>query len=67
MAITSLYRRWDGTQALQSIDADRALDELSRYLMEGFDLQQALDWMREAGFELAGMQFRVMGLEELLA
>jgi uncharacterized protein with von Willebrand factor type A (vWA) domain len=67
MAITSLYRRWDGTQTLHGLDAERALDELSRYLMEGFDLQQALDWMRESGFELAGMQFRVMGLEELLA
>lgn len=34
--------------------------------MEGLDLQESLDWMRYQGFELAGMDFRVMGLEELL-
>jgi uncharacterized protein with von Willebrand factor type A (vWA) domain len=63
----SVYSRWDGTQKLYSLEADRALDELSRYMMEGLDAREALDWMRQGGFELAGMDFRVMGIEELLA
>jgi uncharacterized protein with von Willebrand factor type A (vWA) domain len=61
-----VYSRWDGTQELYSLEADAALDELSRYLMEGLDVGQSLDWMRMEGFELAGTEFRVMGLEELL-
>ena len=62
----SLYSRWDGTQDEFSLDADEALEELSKYLMEGLDLEQSLDWMRYHGFDLAGMEFRVMGIEELL-
>jgi uncharacterized protein with von Willebrand factor type A (vWA) domain len=61
------YSRWDGRQAPYSLEAEEALDELSRLMMEGLDLEQSLDWMRTQGFELAGMEFRVMGLEELLA
>ena len=60
------YSRWDGQQQSWSLDAETALDELNRYLMEGLDLEQSLDWMRQQGFDLAGMDFRVMGLEELL-
>jgi uncharacterized protein with von Willebrand factor type A (vWA) domain len=61
-----LYSRWDGTQALFSLEAEQALDELSKLLMEGLDVREALDWMTSQGFELAGREFRVMGLEELL-
>jgi uncharacterized protein with von Willebrand factor type A (vWA) domain len=60
------YSRWDGSQPSFPLDADAALDELSRYLMEGVDAASALDWMRFGGFELAGTEFRVMGMEELL-
>jgi len=60
------YSRWDGTQSEFKLDAERALEAVSDLLMEGLDLDQALEWMRQQGFELAGQQFRVMGLEELL-
>ena len=60
------YSRWDGSQEEFSLDARRALDALSDLLMEGLDVDEALDWMRRAGFEMAGMDFRVMGVEELL-
>jgi uncharacterized protein with von Willebrand factor type A (vWA) domain len=63
----SVYSRWDGSQKLYSLEADRALDELSRLMMEGRDAREALEWMRRGGFDLAGMDFRVMGIEELLA
>ena len=60
------YSSWDGTQQGFSLEADAALDELSKFLMEGLDLDEALQWMRHQGFELAGMEFRVMGMEEML-
>jgi uncharacterized protein with von Willebrand factor type A (vWA) domain len=34
--------------------------------MEGMDVQAALEWMRRHGFELGGLDMRVMGVEELL-
>jgi uncharacterized protein with von Willebrand factor type A (vWA) domain len=61
-----VYSRWDGTQKAFSLDADEALGALSELLMEGLDLEQALDWMERGGFELGGMDFRVLGVEELL-
>ncbi|MCH2171678.1 hypothetical protein MK489_12920 [Myxococcota bacterium] len=61
-----LYSRWDGTQAEFSLDVERVLDELSDLLMEGLNIQEALEWMRRAGFEFSGMDMRVMGTEELV-
>jgi uncharacterized protein with von Willebrand factor type A (vWA) domain len=60
------YSRWDGTQTEFSLDARRALDALSDLMMEGLSPEEALEMMRRAGFELAGMDFRVMGTEELI-
>ena len=62
-----VYSRWDGSQQEFSLDAKKALDALSDLLMEGLDVQEALEWMREHGFELAGLNMRVMGVEELMA
>jgi uncharacterized protein with von Willebrand factor type A (vWA) domain len=60
------YSRWDGTQEEFSLDAKRALDALSDLLMEGLSPEEALEMMRRGGFDLAGMNFRVMGVEELI-
>jgi uncharacterized protein with von Willebrand factor type A (vWA) domain len=60
------YSRWDGTQAEFDLDAKRTLDALSDLLMEGLSVEEALEFMRRGGFELAGLDFRVMGVEELL-
>lgn len=60
------YSRWDGAQPEFSLDAEQALDALSELLMEGLGVDEALEWLRQSGFELAGMDFRVMGVEELL-
>ena len=60
------YSRWDGSQQEFSLDPKRALDALSELLMEGLSVEEALDWMRRGGFPLAGMNFRVMGVEELI-
>ncbi len=61
-----VYSRWDGSQAEFSLDPARALDALSGLLMDGLDVRDALEWMRRHGFELAGLDMRVMGVEELV-
>jgi hypothetical protein len=63
---TWVYSRWDGTQEPFS-DARRSLDALSQLLMEGLGAREGLEWMRRQGFELAGLDMRVMGLDELLS
>jgi uncharacterized protein with von Willebrand factor type A (vWA) domain len=60
------YSRWDGTQTEFSLDVRRTLDALSDLMMEGLSPEEALELMRRGGFELAGMDFRVMGTEELI-
>ena len=60
------YSRWDDTQEPFSLDAKRALDALSDLLMEGLDVDEALEWMRQHGFELGGLDLRVMGTDELM-
>ncbi len=60
------YSRWDGSQAEFSLDVRRALDALSDLMMEGMSVEEALELMRRSGFELAGMDFRVMGVQELI-
>ena len=59
------YSRWDGSQEEFSLDAKSALDALSELLMEGLNVDEALEWMRQYGFELGGLDMRVMGMEEL--
>ncbi len=46
------YSRWDGRQDEFSMDVKGALDALSDLMMEGLDAQQALEMMRQYGFEL---------------
>jgi uncharacterized protein with von Willebrand factor type A (vWA) domain len=64
---TAVYSRWDGSQQEFSLDAGRALEQLSDLLLEGLSVEQALEWMQRAGFELAGLDMRVMGVEELIS
>ncbi len=61
-----IYSRWDGSQEEFSLDSQQALDALSDLMMEGLDAGEALEWMRQHGFELAGLDMRVMGVEELI-
>ena len=59
------YSRWDGSLDEFSLDAKQALDAMTELMMEGLTAQEALEWMRRQGFELGGMNFRVMGIDEL--
>lgn len=60
------YSRWDGRQAEFSMDVRSALEALSDLMMEGLDAREALEWMREYGFDMAGQNMRVMGRQELI-
>ena len=60
------YTRWDGSQEPFRLDADAALDAMSELLLEGLDVAEALRFLESQGFELAGLQMRVMGVEEML-
>ena len=60
------YSRWDGSQNEFSMDVRSALEQLSDLMMEGLDAREALEWMREYGFQMAGMNMRVMGRQELI-
>ncbi len=62
-----VYSRWDARQREFRLDAERALDAISSLLMEGLDAREALEWMRRHGFEMAGMDMRVMGVDELIS
>jgi uncharacterized protein with von Willebrand factor type A (vWA) domain len=60
------YSHWDGRQEEFSLDVRRALDAMSDLLMEGLDVEEALEWMRRYGFQMAGMNMRVMGVQEMI-
>ncbi len=60
------YSRWDGSQDEFTFAPDQALDAMSELMLEGMDAQQALEWMRQFGFELGGLDMRVMGIDELV-
>ncbi|HET8937671.1 MAG TPA: hypothetical protein VFN67_29710 [Polyangiales bacterium] len=62
----AIYSRWDGTQNEWTLDAERALDTLSELMMHGLSAREALQYMQQFGFELAGQDFRVMGARELM-
>jgi uncharacterized protein with von Willebrand factor type A (vWA) domain len=60
------YSRWDGTQQEFSLDADSALDALSDLMMHGLNVREAMQYMQNYGFDMAGQDFRVMGMQELM-
>lgn len=62
----AIYSRWDGTQSEWKLDAERALDALSDLMMQGLRAREALQYMQQYGFDLAGQDFRVMGTRELM-
>jgi uncharacterized protein with von Willebrand factor type A (vWA) domain len=61
------YSRWDGTQQEWKLDAEQALDALTDLMMHGLSARDAMQHMRQYGFDLAGQDFRVMGTQELIS
>lgn len=63
---TVIYSSWDGTQNEFSLDAEEAFRAVSNLMMQGLRLSDALEWLRRHGFSGNQLNFRVMGVEELL-
>lgn len=58
------YSRWDGSQAIEDLDADEVLREVADDLLYHGDLHAALRRMLQSGFDRNGE--RVSGLRELM-
>lgn len=59
------YSRWDGTQNIESLDADDILKALSDDYLENGDLQKALKRLMQEGIRSEDGR-RMMGLREIL-
>lgn len=60
------YHRWDGTQHPFSLRKRAIIDQFMENIMKGMSPNMSLSRMLWEGFPLAGMDFRVMGLEEMV-
>lgn len=63
---TIFYKKWDGSQLPFSLDRKEVVDKFMENIMKGMSPNMSLSQMFWEGFPLAGMDFRVMGLEEML-
>jgi len=61
-----IYRRWDGTQNAFSLKRKEAVDKFMENVMRGMSPNMSLANMMWQGFDMAGRDFRVMGLEEMI-
>jgi uncharacterized protein with von Willebrand factor type A (vWA) domain len=61
-----LYKKWDGTQEPFDLKREDVLDKFMDNIMKGMSPNMSLAQMLWEGFPMAGMNFRVMGLEEML-
>jgi len=60
------YTSWDGTQTPFSLKRKDIVKAFMDNIMEGMDPNMALAQMMWDGFPLSGMDFEVMGLQEML-
>lgn len=61
-----LYKRWDGSQEPFDLKRKDVIDRFLDNIMKGMSPQTSLMQMMWSGFPMAGKNFRVMGLEEML-
>ena len=61
-----VYKKWDGSQESFSLSRKEILDQFMENIMKGMSPNMSFSEMLWDGFPLAGMDFRVMGLEEIL-
>ncbi|UCE50987.1 MAG: hypothetical protein JSV31_17135, partial [Desulfobacterales bacterium] len=62
----SIYKRWDGTQEPFSLKREEILEKFMDNILKGLSPNRSMMQMLWSGFPLAGMNFRVMGLEEMI-
>jgi uncharacterized protein with von Willebrand factor type A (vWA) domain len=61
-----IYTQWDGSQLPFSLSRKEIVDKFMENIMKGMSPNMSLSEMFWDGFSLAGMDFRVMGLEEMI-
>ncbi|MFC1896243.1 hypothetical protein ACFL0Q_06230, partial [Thermodesulfobacteriota bacterium] len=61
-----VYSPWDGTQLPFSVRRKEIVDRFMENILKGMSPNMSIAEMLWHGFPLAGMDFRVMGLEEML-
>jgi len=60
------YTRWDGTQSPFSLSKKEIVDKFMDNILKGMSPNMSLAQMFWNGFQMAGMNFRVMGLSEMV-
>jgi uncharacterized protein with von Willebrand factor type A (vWA) domain len=60
------YGKWDGSQAPFELKRKSIVETFLDNIMKGMDPRTSLAQMMWSGFPLSGMNFRVMGLEEMI-
>jgi hypothetical protein len=61
-----IYKKWDGSQLPFSLDRQDIVDKFMENILKGMNPNMSLSQMFWDGFSMAGMDFRVMGLEEMV-
>jgi len=61
-----LFKKWDGSQEPFSLKKKDIVDKFMENIMKGMDPNMSMADMMWDGFDMSGMSFRVMGLEEML-
>ncbi|MBW1984841.1 MAG: hypothetical protein JRI53_08975, partial [Deltaproteobacteria bacterium] len=61
-----IFKKWDGSQQPFSLKRKEIVDQFMDNIMKGMNPNMSLAQMLWEGFPLQGMDFRVMGLEEIL-
>jgi uncharacterized protein with von Willebrand factor type A (vWA) domain len=61
-----IYKQWDDTQSPFSLSRKEIIDKFLDNILKGLSPNMSLAQMFWNGFPLAGMNFRVMGLSEML-
>jgi uncharacterized protein with von Willebrand factor type A (vWA) domain len=61
-----IYTQWDGSQTPFSLNRKEIVDRFMENIMKGMSPNMSLSQMFWEGFHLAGLDFRVMGLEEMV-
>ncbi|MFC1886558.1 VWA domain-containing protein [Thermodesulfobacteriota bacterium] len=60
------YNKWDGTQEPFSLKKKEIVDKFMENIMKGMSPNMSMAQMLWEGFSVAGLDFRVMGLEDML-
>lgn len=60
------YKRWDGSQSPFSLEKKEIVDQFMDNILKGLSPNMSLAQMLWNGFPMAGMNFRVMGLAEMI-